>query len=83
MTNREKLLQEISELSDRQLFDLVSVGYCAIAPGRDWGFVICEDCQAEYDGACPSLGDDDDCACHEEKWMQAECRHDRLLEVGT
>ena len=82
MTNREKLLQEISELPDRQLMDLMMAGYCGINPHRDFGVVLCEDCQARNGGECIRQGDDEDCADIETAWMHQECRHDRLLEVG-
>lgn len=81
MTNREKLLEEIGKLTDRQLFDFTTMGYCGIEAGKDWGFVVCDDCREKNGGACARAMTDEGCEDIEEAWMREECRHSRLLEV--
>ena len=79
MTNREKLLEEIGKLTDRQLFDFTEMGYHGIEPGKDWGFAVCDDCREKNGGACAMTFNG--CEDIEEAWMGQECRHERLLEV--
>ena len=81
MTNREKLLEEIGKLTDRQLFDFTGMGYHWIEPEKDLGFVVCDDCRARNCGDCIRELETEDCVDIEEAWMGQECRHERLLEV--
>ena len=75
MTNREKLLEEINAMTDRELDDLIQGFPYPI----NTGLLICRDCQARigktYDFDCGV----EDCEGRGDEWMQWPCRHDRLL----
>lgn len=74
MTNREKLLTEISQLTDVQLMDLMMVGYSGISPTEaDFGLLACPECRS-------GRPECDQCTAD---WMRQECTRDRLMEVGA
>ena len=66
MTNREKLIEEIAQLPNDELF-VLCIGKFQV------DMFICDDCKASgY--ACP----DGDCD-YEAEWMAQPCKRDRLL----
>lgn len=74
MTNREKLLTEISQLTDVQLMDLMMVGYSGISPTvGNFGLLACPECRS-------GRPECDQCTAD---WMRQECTRDRLTEVGS
>ena len=66
MTNREKLIEEIAQLPNDELFVL-----CTAISKVDR--FLCEDCKAAGRD-CP----EDDCG-YEDEWMAQPCKRDRLL----
>lgn len=74
MTNREKLLMEIGQLSDVQLMDLMAAGYSGInLTVGDFGLLACPECRC-------GRPECDQCTAD---WMRQECTRDRLMEVGS
>ena len=66
MTNQEKMLEEIAQLPNDELFVM-----CMAKSGVD--HLLCEDCRAAGRD-CP----EEDCD-YEEAWMAMPCRHEKLL----
>jgi hypothetical protein len=84
VTNREKLIEEITALSDRQLAELMLSGYAGLNPERpDFGMILCEDCQARIGRVYQYDCGTEDCPESEADWMRWPCRRERILEVRT
>jgi len=84
VTNREKLIEEITALSDRQLAELMLSGYEGLNPDRaDFCLIVCEDCQARLGRVYRHDCGNEDCPGMEIEWMRWPCRRERILEVRT
>jgi hypothetical protein len=71
MTNREKMLQEMSEMDGKELFQVLSSRYPI-------DVMLCADCQAQGH-TCP-----ENCDCSfEREWMDAPCTREKMLEVSA
>lgn len=71
MTNREKMLKELSEMDGKELFQALSMRYAIDT-------MLCADCQAQGH-TCP-----ENCDClFEEEWMDAPCTREKMLEVSA
>ena len=65
MTNREKLMNEINEMSDEQLAEILY---------DNWFLsIVCRRCKLRVDGKCP-LKDDEDWKVDEIKWLSEEAK---------
>ena len=69
MTNREKLLSELAEMDERELFltlcDRYAIDEALCADCRALGHICPEDCECEF----------------EAEWMHMPCTRPRMLEV--
>lgn len=71
MTNREKMLKELSEMDGKELFKALSMRYPI-------DVMLCADCQAQGH-TCP-----ENCDClFEAEWMNAPCTREKMLEVSA
>lgn len=71
MTNREKLISELAEMDERELF-LTLMNRYAIDEA------LCEDCRA-LGHTCP-----EDCDCEfEAEWMHMQSTRPRMLEASA
>lgn len=77
MSNREALLEELSELTSEQLYD-------QFADNRLTQLIDdlkCEDCHRMHGGQCP-MPEEDDCALTLAQWLDMPCTRERLIEVA-
>lgn len=84
MTNREKLIQEISEMSSAELAGIImeDVDFNYQETLRD---MMCEDCYREHEKCMLSEGEamgypDTQCPITMKDWLERECRVAALLE---
>lgn len=84
MTNREKLLAEMTELTSEQLDRILfaNMSECDRLQ-KILGDYQCEDCKAKCGGECPARDDED---CGEPRglstpaWLELPCTRTRLVE---
>ena len=76
MTNRERVMQEISAMSDRELHNVVTNDNTGSLMDR-----LCHDCEARHGGECP-MGDTE-CLLWDGSWLRDEWDGVPLLEVST
>ena len=79
LTNREKLMQELSTLTDAQFFEFVCAGNGAFG-GEDLGLKICPNCVYEEGHAkANEEGRDFTCTC---PWMKQACAVEKILDFA-
>ena len=76
MTNRDKIMEELADLSAADFYSAMADNDTTVAI-ENW---TCEDCKALYgDGKCVNPEDNGPCRISTEDWLGMDCMHDRLL----
>lgn len=79
MTNREKLVEELSRLDSAQLYGILADNRL-VTLMEDY---MCMDCEELYKSVCPILKDDDAyCRLPTDKWLDLPCKVERLIPEG-
>ena len=84
MTNREKLMLELTEITSEDLFTLL-FGHNGVSDRleRILGGYQCADCKAKCGGECPARLTEEDCGLHglsPEAWLDLPCKRERLVD---
>lgn len=76
MTNREKIMRELSALTNADFYRAMGENRVTAAMER----AQCEDCKRS--GPCP-LDFDDDAVCGLDTldWLEMECKHDNIVHM--
>lgn len=74
MTNREKLMNELGGMSNRDFYLAFADCRTNVAMEK-WQ---CKDCRA-INGECPCPDGEGPCLLETEDWLDLECRHERLI----
>ncbi len=81
MTNLEKLFEEAKELDSEAFERLIQTG--SHLPDT-LELYRCEDCRLDHGGKClAESGEDDVCPGSTAKWLDRECRRERLIIVDS
>ena len=76
MSNRERIMQELAGMSDRDFHNVVTHDNTGSLMDR-----LCFACEARHGGECPL--DSTNCLLWDGSWLQEEWDGKPLLEVGT
>lgn len=75
ITNRQRLLADLTALSSEALFEMIWNG----GAGNILDYKVCEDCKAMHEAPCP---EDGPCPLSHSDWMEMPCRHEHLIVEG-